>query len=155
MFKRLEIGTNAVLPGFVVKTSNPRMLSQIGSLVTRSGSVREVNRIRNPGASNNMNNALLEVKDTLFKKENGARPDVPKSVLLFINGQSKPLLLDTLKQLKDLNVRITVVTQGKEIDKDKTKDVMPNVDAWFFPEDLEDMKRKIKPITNSLFSGTR
>lgn len=155
MLDRLDVGASALLPGIVLNGKIPAVAVSVGDILTVEKAKKEIENLKNPGARNNLYNALLMVKNELFNAENGARTGVPKSILLFIDKDIKydKNVIAALRNFKTNGVRLIVVTQGENIDKDKIKDITPDVDDWFFIKDQDDSKNLVKHVADAILSG--
>lgn len=155
ILRRLNIGPSSVLPSVMVYDRSPKVVLSFENALTRESAITSIQKIVNTGSDRNFENMLHKARDELFKVQNGARPGVPKTLLIFMDEEpgKESDLVDVLNKLKGDGVRIVIITQGKDIDKNKVKNNTPNTDAWFFPDDLDAAKKDIKSITGALFSG--
>ena len=154
LLNRYNIGSNNVLPGIVSYGTPPNIGLRIGNVLTKELAIEYTKNMLNPGGGN-LYDALLVVRDQLLNSQNGARDSIPKSVLVFLDNQpsQESDLKKIFQEFHDNNIKVIVVALGSNIDGDKVKDLLPDSDAWFFPEDLDELTRKIKPIMDATLPG--
>lgn len=155
--KNYKIGADGVLPGVISNTQDPSVLLNIGSLSTSSEVIDFLQNSKNIKEEPDLEKAILLIRDHLFKFENGARRDVQKSILIFLdkNVQISNELQIMMSNLRKSGVRTVIIGQGDDVDKDKLVPLLPtdDIDAFFFPEDLLSLKRFLKPIVDRLLPG--
>ena len=155
--KNYKIGSDGVLPGIISNTQDPSVLINIGSLKTSSEIIEVLQNSKNIKEEADLEKAILLIQDNLFKFENGSRRGAQKSILIFLdkNVEISNELKIIMKNLRKDGVRIVIIGQGGEVDKDKLVPLLPtdDVDAFFFPEDLPSLKRFLKPVVDRLLPG--
>jgi len=108
----------------------------------------------NPGY--NLMSLLKLAKSKFFQPSFGARPDAPKSLFIFNNGASGILESDLKEEadsLRDMGVKIVVLSVGDDTDPSELKAIAANRDAYFFVDDLSNINKYMNPITTQLQPG--
>ena len=119
MIERYDISNSAALVGAISYDNDARVEWRLGDAVDARSIVARIDRLRRLRNGNNVLRALEVARDDLFAIKNGARKDVPKTLIAFIDKTEArdQRLEDTAKQLKDRGVKVIVITMGPEVDK--------------------------------------
>ena len=98
-------------------------------------------------AGNNLVSLLKRVRTQFFLPSYGARSNVPKSLLIFVNGDDD-VTTDELKEeavkLREMGVKVVVLGFGENADPSKLRQLAPTEDAFFFGDDLPEILRRSK-----------
>ena len=100
---------------------------KIGQLTLLSEIMDVLDDIANPGDGVDIQKALQFVRTYLFKVQNGARSNVPKVIMLFVDRKSandELLLSKEVTMLKNLGVKIVVIVVGDEIDPSDVSNIV-------------------------------
>ena len=155
---KFDISRKAMLPAFVSLGPVPRVVSRIGEVTDRLMSVRIIDGMRNYNDSSDMSSALKLVKDRVFSKDQGSRPNVPKSILMFVDkentGDSK-VLNQLAAQFKKEGTKLVVIGLGDEVDKEGLKPLVHKNGAVFFPPTLDELERITEPVYRTLKPGNQ
>ena len=119
MIEKYDISSSATLIGAISYDNDARVEWRFGDVIDAKSTVDRINRLRRSRNGNNVLKALEIARDDLFSIMNGARKDVPKTLIVFIDktGMRDQRLEDTAKQLKDKGVKVIVIAIGPEVDK--------------------------------------
>ena len=153
---KLDISRKSVLPSLVSHGKPPILNSRIGEIVDKVTAVRRIDAVLSSGESRDPASALQLVNDTVFAPENGARSNVPKSVIMFVDKKDvgdSGTINELAKQFKEEGTKLVIIGMGKDVDKDALKPLVHNNGAIFFPPNLEEVKRLLDPIVAALKPG--
>ena len=154
--EKLDISKKAVLPAFVSHGKPPALNSRIGKIIDKAAAIRLSDTVPNSGGSSNAASALLLVNDTVFAPGNGARLNVPKSVIMFVDtkdiGDSR-VINELAKRFKEEDTKLVIIGMGKDVDKDALKPLVHNNGAIFFLPNLEEMQKIVDPVVAAIKPG--
>ena len=119
MIDKFDISRRSTLVGAVVYDSSGRLAWRLGDLVDARSTIYNIDRLQRFRNGNNVLKALEIARDDLFSLNNGARRDVPKTLIVFIDKTEArdQRLEDTANQLKDKGIKVIVIAVGPEVDK--------------------------------------
>ena len=153
---KLDISTTSVLPAFVSHGKPPILNSRIGEIVDKATAIRLADAVLNSGDSSDSAAALQLVNDTVFAPRNGARLNVPKSIVMFVDkkdiGDSR-IINELAEQFKEEGAKLVIIGMGKDVDKDALKPLAHNNGAIFFPPNLDEVQRIVDPVLAALKPG--
>ena len=122
----------------------------------KSSAIRFTNAVPNSRDSSDSASALQLVNDTVFAPGNGARSNVPKSIVMFVDktdiGDSR-IINELAKQFKEEGTKLVIIGMGKDVDKDALKPLVHNNGAIFFPPNLDEVQRFVDPVLSALKPG--
>ena len=155
IFSKFDISRKAVLPAFVSLGPVPTAVSRIGEVTDRLMAARIMDVMRIFYESGDVSSALNVVKNYVFSTDQGARLNVPKSILMFVDkknlGDSK-MLNKLAAQFKEEGTKLVVVGLGNEVDKEALKPLVHKNGAVFFPPTLDELEGIIEPVYRNLKS---
>ena len=158
IFGKFKISRNGMLPAFVSLGPVPKAISKIGEVTDKLMAAKIMDGMRNYNDSNDMSSALKLVKNYVFSKDQGARLNVPKSILMFVDkkntGDSKQLN-HLAAQFKKEGTKLIVIGLGEEVDKKALKPLVHKNGAIFFPPALDELERITEPVYKILKPGTQ
>ena len=158
IIRKFEISKKAMLPAFVSLGPVPRVESRIGDVTDRLTAGRIIDRIRNYNDSSDLSSALQMVESYVFSKDQGARPNVPKSILMFVDkknrGDSK-VLNQLAVQFKKEGTKVVIIGLGDEVDKEALEPLTHKNGAVFFPPTLDELERITEPVYETLTPGNQ
>lgn len=165
-FKREKHFVNSLLSSYVISP----LATQIGAIVygrnarvafalNRHGSQSSlrtaIDKMRHPGDGGNIGEALQLARISLFSQENGARYNMQKSLVIFLNektmGDEKELRTE-LQALKSSGVRFVVIGLDGNVDRRITSEIASR-NAMFFPPGLEQLEAYLYPVYRATFEG--
>ena len=129
MIEKYDISSSATLIGAISYDNDAKVEWRFGNVIDAKSTVDRINRLRRSRNGNNVLKALEIARDDLFSIMNGARKDVPKTLIVFIDktGMRDERLEDTAKQLKDKGVKVIVIAIGPEVDKTDVAGLGPDL----------------------------
>ena len=155
---KFDISRKAMLPAFVSLGPIPTAVSKIGEVTERLMAARIIDGMRNSNDSSDMSSALKLVKNYVFSTDQGARPNVPKSILMFVDkkntGDSK-VLNQLAAEFKKEETKLVVIGLGDEVDKEALKPLVHKNGAVFFPPTLDELDRIIEPVYGTVKPGSK
>ena len=102
------------------ESSSVKLKLPEGTNIPRIQSV--LSAVKKVGGKRDISSALLNIQQNIFNS-NLARTDAGKYVILFVNGPDNPIqklkLENAVKELKALNVQITVVGIGNKVNEEE------------------------------------
>ncbi len=136
---KFEIGPSAILVGSVLYESTPDLVFQLGDYVTRQQLKQGIDRIRRSRGGGDVIKGLEMVRDQLFNERYGARRNVPKTLIVFVDD--KPRSDNEIKQvarlardLREKEVKIIAIGIGSDVDKRLLTSL--TTDKIFYPPNL-------------------
>ena len=119
MIEKYDISNSATLIGAISYDNDARVEWRFGDVIDAKSTVDRIDRLQRSRNGNNVLKALEIARDDLFSLKNGARKDVPKTLIVFIDKPEmrNQELHDTAKQLKDKGVKVIVIAIGPEMNK--------------------------------------
>ena len=125
MAEKYVISNNAALIGGIVYDDSARLFWKLSDGSDLKSTLYRIESLRRRRRGSNLQKALEVARDELFVLENGARRNVPKTLVVFIDGnptgESLPVVA---KELKDSGVKIIVVASGSEVDSTAIKRIV-------------------------------
>ncbi len=120
--------------------SAPTLFFKLGDYVTKQQLQQAIGGIRRLRVGSDIIKGLRMVRDELFNEGNGARRNVPKTLIVFVD---KKLSSDNevkqvaklVRDLREKEVKIIGIGIGKEVDKRLVTSL--TTDSTFFPPTLE------------------
>ena len=156
IFNKFDISRKAMLPAFVSLGPISMVVSRIGEVTDRVMAARIMDTMSNFDDSSDISSALMLVKTYVFPTDQGARPNVPKSILMFVDkkntGDSK-VLNKLAAQFKKEGTQLVIIGLGDEVDKEALKPLVHKNGAIFFPPTLDELEKIIEPVYGTLKPG--
>ena len=117
--EKYDISNSATLVSAVSYDDAAKVEWSFGDVINAKSTIDRIDRLQRYRNGNNVLKALEIARDDLFSIKNGARRDVPKSLIVFIDKTEArdQRLGDTANQLKDKGVKVIVIAIGPEVDK--------------------------------------
>ena len=156
LLEPLDISRDGTLTGVVSYGLTPSIEWRLGSRVDKVSTKQSINKLRNPGYSKYIDKALALANDTVLKTSRGARPNTPKSVLMFVDKKSvgnQKKIADIAKYFKDEKIKLVIVGLGNDIDKGMLKPLAFDKNSYFFPPSLEETQPLVKPVAAAVQAG--
>ena len=156
LLETLDISRDGTLTGVVSYGLTPSIEWRLGSRVDKVSTRQSINKLRNPGYSTYIDKALTLANDTMLKTSQDARPNTPKSVLMFVDKKSVGNLkkiADIAKYFKDEKIKLVIVGLENDIDKEMLKPLAFDKDSYFFPPSLEETQPLVKPVSAAIRPG--
>ena len=156
VLKKQDISRNATLVAFVSHDTTPIVLSRLGDVMDRKMALMLVDAINNKGRESSLDITLKKINNTVFSTAEGARPNVPKSILLFLDSKNMgdiKTVSAIAKKLKDDKTKLVIVGMGDNIDKDILRPLAYDKESIFFPPDLESLEKLTDPVSKALKPG--
>ena len=156
LLKKHDISKNATLVAFVSHDTTPVVLSRIGDVMDKKMALMLADAISNKGRESSLDKALRKINNTVFSIAEGARPNTPKSMLLFVDskniGEIKTVSA-IAKKLKDEKTKLVIIGMGDSVDKDILRPLAYDKESVFFPPDLDSLEKLTDPVTKALKPG--
>ena len=143
--ENFEISSRGTLVAAISYDNDARVEWRFGDVIDIRSTVIRIDRLRRLRSGNNVLRALEVARDNLFSIKNGARIDVPKTLIVFIDKREArdQRLEDTAKQLQDKGVNVMVIVIGPEVSKNDVagiasspKDLISSPDPSKLSEDV-------------------
>lgn len=132
LFDEYKISSEDMLPGLV--TYSARNVINIGDVSNKKDAVDVFRKLRFIDSGTNAVIALQRSASDVLTTEKGARKNVPKFVLLFVDDEDQinDSLRNHIKDFEDRNIKVVIVAIGPDITADKaTKLSSDNVDVIY------------------------
>ena len=119
MVEKYYISSSATLIGAISYDNDARVEWRFGDAIDANSTVYKIDRLQRSRNGNNVLKALEIARDDLLSKGNGARRDVPKTLIVFVDKTEArdQRLEDTAKLLKDKGVKVIMIAIGPEVNK--------------------------------------
>ena len=167
MVEKYDISNSAALFGAISYDNDARVEWRFGDVIDAKSTIDRIDRLRKLRNGNNVLKALQLARDDLFSIDTGARRDVPKTLIVFIDKAEvrDQRLQDTAKQIKDKGVKMIVIAMGPEVEKkvvagiaSSPRDVVSSPDPSNSTDDVVSKaitqsmpgKKRISVVENSL-----
>ena len=148
-----DLSRDKTLVSFVSRDTQPVLLSKLGDITDRNTAINFVNTMKNPKKSGDLDGYLSFIKETVFSLKQGARANVPKSILIFEDSKRTGDKADEVSQsLKDKKMKLVIVGLGNDIDKNNLEK-LGDKESIFFPPELESIGAVGKPVARALRPG--
>ncbi len=137
---RVDIGPSAILVGAILYESTPEVVFKLGDYVTRQQLKQAVDGIQRSKGGNDIIKGLQMVRDQLFNERYGARRNVPKTLIVFVDKRLRSenevkQVVRIARDLREKRVKIIAIGIGREVNK-KLLTSLTN-DKIFHPPTLE------------------
>lgn len=153
MLKSYTISTKSTLAGAILNGNKPSLPIKFGDAVTYNYFIGLLKGLNNPANGNNLDSAFQIARTSMFSEDNGAREDVPKTLLVFVDNKVTGDVVDLgqeARALQEQGVKIVLIGTGEDVNPTDYEDI---VDVYFFPEDLPSMNRIIYPVIQAVLPG--
>ena len=153
ILKSYKMSVDSTYAGVVTNGKYPALSIKLNAAASYEDFIIYLKNLKNPGGENKLNNAFQIARTSLFSEENGARDSIPKTLIVFSNSDfsvDMNDLSDEAQALKDIGVKIVLIAFGKEAGQESLKQL---VDVFFFPEDLQSLKRVLQPVIYAALPG--
>ena len=155
LLDRHKISRDATLLGALNYCEDAKIAMKIGSAINLDMTKKLIDNIMFNKDTCNLTKSLEIARNTLFAETNGARRNVPKTLILFIDEtmSSLPLTaLDVAQRLKDDGIKVVVIALNSKVDP-KTLNALADKGALFLPSSLEEMERQVIPVVQAVLPG--
>ena len=123
----------------------------------RQSLLNAINTIHYHGGSTNITAALQTARQIMFTLQNGARPGVPKFLILLTDGVANREATSTLSeanQTKAANITIFTVGITQAVDKDQLQAIASSPNYFFFASNLTHLNAIVQALTEDLCDET-
>ena len=156
LLDQYTISPTQTLIGAVTYAKDASVAIPVGSATSKEGVKKAIARIRYPGDGANLRKALEVARDQLFSVTQGARRNVPKTLIVFVDKKSSSVpaeLSSIVESLRTEEIKVIAVGIGDEVDPNELQILADNNDALFFPHTLEDLERQVIPVVEASQPG--
>lgn len=151
------ISKSTTLLGAIVYDSDARLAIKFGDAVSVGESKDAIDRLQRSSSGNSLGKALQVARDRLFSEEYGARRNVAKTLVVFVDSKSNDMSVESLgrvaKDMIDAGVKIVVVAIGSEVDKMQVAAITSGSTTLFKPPTLDNVANLVKTITEAAKPG--
>ncbi len=153
---KFDIGPSAMLLGSVLYESTPDLVFKLRDYATRQQLKDAIDGIRRVRGGSDIVKGLEMVRDQLFNERNGARRNVPKTVIVFVNRRLRSdnearQVARIARDLREKGVKIIAIGIGKEADK-RLVTSLTN-DKTFYPPNLDSVDDVLTGVTEASKPG--
>ena len=142
---------DGVKVGMITQGRVAQIQHRLGELSTLRDIRNALSRIRVSSFDDGDLKQLAKLlQNEFFQLSNGARLDVPKSILVFTNGDLSTNI--ELQRLKEKGFKMIVVGYGKDLERGLYTDVVSGEKSLFLTEDTEGLKKIVGEVQNQIFS---
>ncbi len=152
----LEVSPNATQIGLVSYGEIPSVELRIGESHDKNAIKKSIFNIRVTGDSGDLSKALEMAYGTLLAVHDGARPNVPKTILVFVGDKSlgnKRKLNKIAKTLKDEKIKLVILGIDKDTNKNTVELLAYNKKSVFLSKTANEIKTLLKPALLAIQPG--
>ena len=124
MVEKYNISKASALVGGIIYDDSARLLWKLGDAGDVRATVSKIEKLTRSRRGRNLQKALEIARDDLYNVENGARRNIPKTLVIFVDanptGDSLPIVA---RELKQSGVKIVVVATSFEVDPAVAKEI--------------------------------
>ena len=156
LLDQYNISPTQTLIGAVTYAKDASVTMPFGSATSKEGVKNAIARLRYPGDGANLRKALEVARDQLFSVTQGARRNVPKTLIVFVDKKSSSVpaeLSSVVESLRTKRIKIIAVGIGDEVDPKELQILADDKDALFFPPTLEELERQVIPVVEASQPG--
>ena len=151
------ISKSATLLGAIVYDSDARIAIKFGDAMNVAESKDAIDRLQRTSSGNSLGKALEVARDRLFSEKYGARRNVAKTLVVFVDTKANDMPVDKLggvaKDMIDAGVKIVVVAIGSEIDNKQVAAITSGSTTLFKPPTLDNVEDLVPSITEGAKPG--
>jgi len=118
----------------------------------RASLLSAINRVDINGGETNIAAALRTARTVMFNESNGARPGVPKILILVTDGTANTEESNTLPEAdlaKAANIKIYTVGVTHEVDEDQLKVIASSPDYFFFASNFTQLNGILQVVVEN------
>lgn len=156
ILKKYDLSKEKTLVSFIMNEKPPVSIMKLGDITDKTMAVRLIDSIVDHKKNIDLGNALAFIREKVFSPDQGARPNVPKSVLIFIDSKNIGDLREASevsKKLKDEGIKLIIIGQGNDINKNGLVPLAYNGSTIFFPPDMEEIEKLVRPVSDAIKPG--
>ena len=104
------------------------------------------------GGDTNIAGALRTAREVMFARSNGARPGVPKILILLTDGTANFEQLNTVPEAtltKQANIKVYTVGVTHEVDQDQLKEIASYPEYFFFASDFSELNSILQNLVEN------
>ena len=155
MLKRMDVSFDKSLVGLVLYGPDARIVLRLDMVNNRDDAVRTVEGLRIPGEGYALEKAIGLSRRDLFSELYGARRGIPKTLVIILNMNANSAEKSQVERLKADGMKVVVVSLGKEVADDTTKDVATSSKDFVKVSSKDDLRAGAKKAVSSLLPGSR
>ena len=128
---------------------------QVGQIKNRERLYKQIDEIEITDKGN-LADALAIANNGIFSPVYGARTDVRKSLVVFVDGypySDKAALRSFGEKLKKKGITMVVIDVSSDIEPSVLEEKTPYYDVFFFPPMLDELDIALYPVVNSMQPG--
>ena len=156
MLDTLKVSPGSTLIGAGSYGPSPKVEWNIGSHNDKPSTVNAVRLLKNAGFNGDITDALKMVSDSILSVSQGARADVPKSILMFVDKNpiaDKNELADLVQSFRERQIKLIVVGIARDEDRVDLESVSYDKQTVFFPPSLEELEKLVLPVSLAIRPG--
>ena len=151
-----DVSPSNVHVGVIRNGLYPKISLRLGQITDTNKLTNEISRITNPGDGNKLLQSLYLARTQLFDERNGARPGLPKKLIVFASSKSeanKESLKQAGNSLKKSGIEVVTIGVGQNVDPEELNAIVPDKFAFFFPPVLEELDYYLYPLIEAAKPG--
>ena len=154
---KYNIARSATLFGAVIYDTDANLAIRFGDVYSKENAKNAIGRLQRRRAGNNLVRGLEVARDRLFDEKNGARRNVPKTLIVFVDKKSSNeeivKMATVAKQLQDSGVKLIVIGIGSKVDKKQLSAVASDSTTLFKPPTLESLENVLSKVAEASRPG--
>ncbi len=157
MIDKSDIAQSATLFGAVIYDTDANLAIRFGDVYSKENAKNAIERLQRIRAGNNLARGLEVARDRLFNEKYGARRNVAKTLIVFVDKKSSSEEINRMatvaKQLQDSGVKMIVIGVGSEVDEKQLSALASDSTTLFKPPTLESLKDVLSKMAEASIPG--
>lgn len=157
LVNKYEISKQKTLVSYVSQDTRPAVILKLKDNTDKNYVIKLADSIVNRKVISTMDKNLIFINNTVFSGDHGARDNVPKSILYFVDSKQigdKGEINEFVERLRASKVKLVIVGQGDSVEKDALQPLAYDKESIFFANNMKDIDRLITPVSDALKPGT-
>eukprot|EP00112_Aurelia_sp_Birch-Aquarium-sp1_P005724 Seg1649.2 transcript_id=Seg1649.2/GoldUCD/mRNA.D3Y31 product="Collagen alpha-4 chain" protein_id=Seg1649.2/GoldUCD/D3Y31 len=150
MLKKMDVSHDKTLVGLVLYGQDARIVLRFDMVNNMDDAVRAIKGLRIPGEGYALEKAIGLSQRDLFSELYGARRGIPKALVILLNMNANSAEKSQVERIKADGVKVVVVSLGKNVADDTTKDVATSSKDFVKVSSKDDLRTGAKKAVSSL-----
>ena len=153
MVRKLDVSADKSRVGLVVYGSDASFVFRLDTVRDKDNAIRAIEGLRMPGDGNALDKAIGLSRRYMFSELYGARRGIPKTLVLLLNQNANSADKSEVEKLKSDGVKIVVVSLGKNVADDTTRDLASSRKDLVGIKNTGDLRSGTREAVSSLLPG--
>ena len=153
LLNKVDVSPDKGLVGLIVYGPNARIVLRFDMVNNRDDAIRAVKGLRIPGEGYALEKAIGLSRRDLFSELYGARNGIPKTLVILLNTNANSAERSQVERLKADGVKVVVISLGKIVPDDTTKNVATSSTDFVKVGSKEDLRAGARKAVSALLPG--